>query len=202
MKGKKILLASASEARRRLLKEAGYDFEVQSVDVQERIAKKMTARKNAMRLARLKARTAARGADADIVVAADTLTAIDGEIIGKPADVEDARRILRMSGGKSSAVVTAICIIDRQRNKTICRADEAMVKMRKLTDADIEAYIASGRAMGKAGAYEILEKNDPYVKSVAGDIETVVGFPRRMFEHMLYRLMCGARFRKERKGKS
>jgi septum formation protein len=194
----KILLASASERRQKLLKEAGYNFEILVPDIDETVNPHMSPRKNAMRIARLKARAAAERSDADIVIAADTLTALNREIIGKPADAEDAKSILRKSSGRRSSVVTAVCIIDRRRNKTICRADEAIVKMRKLTDAEIDAYVASGEAMDKAGAYAIREKNDPFVKSVVGDVDTVVGFPRNMFEHMLYRLLFGVIPRKRR----
>ena len=193
-----ILLASASERRQKLLKEAGYNFEILAPGVDETVDPRMSPRKNAMRIARLKARAAAERSDADIVIAADTLTALGREIIGKPADAEEAKSILRKSSGRHSSVVTAVCIIDRRRNRTICKADEAIVKMRKLTDTEIDAYVASGEAMDKAGAYAIREKDDPFVKSVAGDIDTVVGFPRKMFEHMLYRLLFGVIPRKRR----
>ncbi len=186
----KILLASASERRRTLLGEMGFVFETLAPDVDETVDAALSPAENAERIALRKANAARDRSDADLIIASDTLTAIGAEIIGKPSDDEDAKRILRLSSGARTSVITAICLIDTRSDGILCESDEAVVVMRELRDEEIDRYVASGQAHGKAGAYAIREKDDPFVVKVEGAIDTVMGFPKRLFEDMLFRLLC------------
>ncbi len=187
--GLTLLLASASGRRRALLRDMGYRFDVFAPDVDERIDPQKPPAENAIALAEKKALAARERCRADIIVASDTLTSIDGEIIGKPVDDADARRILRKSSAAGTSVVTAIYVLDARDGRVLCEADEAIVHMRELSDDEIAAYVDSGQAQGKAGAYAIREKNDPFVERVEGEIDTVMGFSACLFERLLGRLL-------------
>ena len=189
--GLTLLLASASERRRTLLRGMGYRFETFAPDVDESVDAQKSPAENAMALAHKKALAARESCRADVIIASDTLTAIDGEIIGKPLDDTDARRILRKSSAAATSVVTAICLLDARDGRTLCEADEAVVHMREWTDEEIAAYAASGEACGKAGAYAIREKDDPFVERIEGDLDTIMGFSAKLFERLLAQLLLG-----------
>ena len=186
----KILLASASERRCKLLGEMGFVFDTLAPEVDETVDAALSPAENAERIALRKAFAAREKSAADLIIASDTLTAIGGEIIGKPSDDEDAKRILRLSSGARTSVITAICLLDARSGRVLCESDEAVVVMRELRDEEINRYVASGEARGRAGAYAIREKDDPFVVKVEGAIDTVMGFSKRLFEDMLFRLLC------------
>ena len=138
-----------------------------------------------------KARSVAHGRDKGCVLAADTLVAINTgspqtrEIIGKPRDRNHAIEILTKLTRQPHTVITGICIIDAASGKEWVDSEATTVTMRHMTPQEIEAYVDSGEAMEKAGAYAIQETGDRFVQSVAGSMSNVVGLPLELLRRML-----------------
>lgn len=123
-----------------------------------------------------------------IILGADTITVLDGEIIGKPSDTEDAKRILRKLAGTRHEVITGICLIDASTGNVVCGTDETGVKMKQLTEAEIQEYVATGEAMGASGAYKIQESGDRFIEKIEGSFSNVVGLPLDLMNQLLERL--------------
>ncbi len=177
IKEARVVLASASPRRSELLRQVGIPFEVDAGHAtDEAVQPGETAAGAAERLARDKA-AACRGhrPDADIVIAADTMVVLEGEILGKPADQADARHMLRRLSGRTHEVITGFAVVGRV--DAICGAQITQVRFRRLADTEIDAYIATGEPMDKAGAYGIQGRAALFVDAIAGDYFTVVGLP-------------------------
>jgi septum formation protein len=166
-----LILASASPRRRALLEAAGIAFRIRVVEVVERLPERGDPHTVAVENARRKAAAVA----GDPVLAADTVVAVGDRILGKPMDPEDARAILRVLSGTTHRVVTGVAL--RSEGSTSVRSVETSVTMRPLAPSEIEAYVASGEAMGKAGAYAIQESGDRFVTALDGPYDNVVGLP-------------------------
>jgi septum formation protein len=182
-----FVLASSSPRRRELLRNAGIDFDVRTVDVPEVHTPGETPIDFATRLAIAKAEAVAQHRPQDYVLGADTIVIVDGEILGKPSDASDAARMLRLLSGKSHEVTTAVCLIypDSSR-KQITASETTRVHMAELTDADISAYIATKEPMDKAGAYAIQGIASRWIDRIEGDYFNVVGLPvARVYEILL-----------------
>jgi septum formation protein len=192
---RRLILASSSPRREELLRRWGYKFEVAEPNVSEITESKFSPNKTARHNARRKAQAVARKvADLNAVIAAaDTLTVLEKKLIGKPADEADAERILGELSGTRHSVITALCAVDGRTGRMIVDDDEAFVHMRKLSKKEISDYVKSGEAMGKAGAYAVQETADKFVKKIVGNFDTVVGFPRDVFEKMMHRLLARRR---------
>lgn len=182
----KLVLASNSPRRRDLLREAGLDFEITPpvFDEPETIPAKLTPPAYAESLAYFKARSVAEGRPADRVLGADTIVALHGRIMGKPADADDARRMLRDLSHNRHAVVTGLALLGPGEKRTLA-AETTWVTMRPMTDAEIEDYIASGEWQGKAGAYAIQESADRFVTRLDGSFSNVVGLPMELLGKLL-----------------
>ena len=180
----RIILASASPRRRKLLREMGLRFRVAPADVRERVWKGLSARRTAERNALLKAQAAARSCDG-LIIAADTIVATRFGIVGKPKNMRDAVRILTRLSGTRHRVITGLCLHDTATGRSKVAAEVTYVKMRKMTPEEIQAYVGSGEAMGKAGAYAIQETGDRYVEKVEGSLTNVVGMPVELLTKML-----------------
>jgi len=176
----RIVLASASPRRYELLRQAGFDFETSISNVDENIALHDPA-ELVKKLAFAKARKVALGYDDSIIIGADTIVYIDGEILGKPIDPADAFKILRKLSGRAHTVYTGLALIYTATGKYEVTVDTTEVYMRELSDEEINSYIATGEPMDKAGAYGVQGRAGMFVKRVEGDFFTVVGLP-------LYRL--------------
>ena len=172
-----LILASASPRRAELLHSAGFAFTITPPDVDETPMDGETAAAYTLRVARDKARHVARTrreSDAG-VLGADTEVVVDGTILGKPADADDARRMLRLLSGRVHDVLTAVVLIGRSRE-----VDEVVatrVWFAPLTDEDLDWYVASGEPMGKAGAYAIQGLGARFVERIDGSWSNVVGLP-------------------------
>lgn len=170
----KVLLASASPRRRDLLRQIGWEAVIRPVDFAERQAGDPDA--VCLGNARGKAAdAAARYGDALPVVAADTIVTLDGAVLGKPADAAGARAMLRALSGRTHAVKTAVAV--RWRGQERVAVATTVVTFRLLTDEEIEAYVATGEPMDKAGAYGIQNLGSMLVESLRGDYFTVMGLP-------------------------
>jgi septum formation protein len=173
----RLILASASPRRRTLLSEAGYDFEVDPSDVAEpEPAPGTTAAHYAADLAWRKAAAVAAKRGEGLILAADTVGAVDGEILNKPADRDDARRMIRLQEDRDSDVLTALCLFHAGRLEWVGVVETSVVHFRALTDDERESYLDSGRWRGKAGAYGV-QDHDPFVEVVRGSFSNVVGLP-------------------------
>ena len=144
----------------------------------------------ALRLARAKAEEVAsrlaKELDArDIVLGADTVVDLSGEIIGQPANDDDARRILTRLAGHPQAVVTGVVLIEPATGRRAEGTERTELEMKEMSDDEIAAYVASGESRGKAGAYAIQETGDRYVKIVSGSHSNVVGLPIERVAAML-----------------
>lgn len=182
---KRIVLASASPRRREILATAGYTFEIQTADVDENIH--VTDPELLVReLALLKAAAGAKKVKGDAyVIGADTVVSLDGEIMGKPADRADAKRMLRALSGKTHQVFTGVCVLDTADGSATSRSDATHVTIRELTEAEIDAYIATGEPDDKAGAYAIQGIGAKLVEKTEGDLNNVIGFPLWLFQEMI-----------------
>ena len=184
-----IILASTSPRRHDLLSKMGVTFNTAVPDADETIDKEASPKELAAELARRKALSVCGQYENAIIIGADTLVfSADGQIIGKPADAEDAKRILHNLSGTTHSVITGVCVIDTSTGRELLNADETQVTMKKMTDAEIDDYVASGEALGKAGAYAIQETGDAYVKKTEGSFNNVVGLPTEMLKKMLTEL--------------
>ena len=170
-----IVLASASPRRRELLEKAGVAFRVQVSDADERIEPGMSAPQAVMHLARQKAAAVAAECRSDTVIGADTVVVFGETILGKPADADDAFRMLRMLSGETHSVYTGVCIL--KDGAEDCFNVCTRVTFYPLTDAQIRAYIATGEPMDKAGAYGIQGRGCTLVTEICGDYFNVVGLP-------------------------
>jgi septum formation protein len=128
---------------------------------------------------------AAHGLKSGLVLGADTVVVLGGRIIGKPADEADARRILLALSGSEHQVLTGVALVDAASGRRWTAHEVTRVNMRVMRPAEIDAYVASGEAMGKAGAYAIQETGDRYIEQLQGSITNVVGLPMELLERMI-----------------
>jgi septum formation protein len=176
-----LVLASASPRRRELLQSAGIAFEVHPADIPEKMLSGETAKDCAERLAREKALAVASQRPHDCVLGADTVVAIDGQILGKPANAADAARILRLLSGRNHQVITGVCLV--VRGKSSVASETTLVTMSEITEKEIADYISSGEPMDKAGAYAIQGLASRWIPRIEGDYSNVVGLPvARVFQ--------------------
>jgi len=174
-----IVLASASPRRRKLMEEAGYRFRVAPSAADETIPPGMPPEVAAVALAQRKA----RAVDGPLVLAADTIVALGSEIIGKPADAADAQRILARLSGRAHRVVTGVAV--RRGGQACSGFAETTVRFRRLDPKEIEAYVATGEPLDKAGAYAIQGGALAFVEDVDGPRDNVVGLPMDLVARLL-----------------
>jgi septum formation protein len=169
----KLVLASASPRRQELLRTARVPFTVRPADVDERPVANESPEAHVQRLAEAKAR--ASWQPGELTLGADTVVTVDGQILGKPVDIGDARRMLRLLSGRTHHVLTGICFFDG--NKVRSAVEATGVEFLELTSEEIEAYVAGGEPLDKAGAYGIQGEASKFVKRVDGCYFNVVGLP-------------------------
>lgn len=185
----KLILASRSPQRRELLEKAGYEVEVVLPLGDEKPPEGETdAHRIAVALAMRKARSVWLKRGEGVILGADTITVLDGEIIGKPEDLEDARRILRRLAGTKHSVITGVCLIDGPTGATVCASEETGVEMKQMTDLEIEEYVQSGESMNASGAYRIQESGDRFIEGIEGSSSNVIGLPLGLVEELIGRL--------------
>ncbi len=169
-----LILASRSPRRQEILQRAGIPHLVRPAEVDETPLAGESPQDYVRRLARAKA-DAVEGAPEDLVLGADTVVVESGELMGKPAGAEDAHRMLRRLSGREHSVVTGICL--RRGDERAEAVEETRVRFVPLSEAEIEAYVASGEPMDKAGAYAIQGRASRYIDRIEGCYFNVVGLP-------------------------
>ena len=190
----KVILASGSPRRRQLLELIGIQHEVRPSNVDEKIKGKETPRKHAERLAREKASVVAKTDSDALIIAADTIVVINGKILGKPANAVDAGSMLALLNGRNHTVITAVAAARGAKLKS--GVEEVHVKFRKLTEDEIDTYIATGEPMDKAGAYGIQGFGATIVERIEGDYFAVMGLPLVRLTRLLGELGVEYRFGK------
>jgi septum formation protein len=178
-----LVLASASPRRQELLRAAGISFQVQATNIAEDALPGETARHCAERLAREKASFIAKAQPDAIVLGADTIVVVDGQMLGKPADAADAARMLRTLSGRNHEVVTGVCVIGPGFVDT--RSESTRVMMSALSESEIRFYVGSGEPMDKAGGYAIQGIASRWISRIEGDYANVVGLPIALVYRML-----------------
>ena len=173
----RLVLASASPRRRELLLDAGIECVVRPVDVDETVRPGEVPEQVVVRLSRAKADAVVATGAGPLVVAADTVAAVGAEVLAKPRDRADAARILRRLSGTRHRVLTGVTLVDVEADERETWIATTDVTMRRLAELEIEAYVATGEADGKAGAYAIQETGDRFVVGINGSFDTVVGLP-------------------------
>jgi septum formation protein len=182
-----LVLASTSPRRRQLLSEAGYPFQAVSPKLDESAFRRTspTNRGYAEELALAKAQSVAPDFPDAVVLGADTICDLDGEVIGKAADAREAERITRKLFSKPHLVITGLALICLSRDIEIVQSDVTTVYPRKLTESQIAEHVASGGWEGKAGAYAIQEVGDAFVERVEGSFTNVMGLPMELLRRLL-----------------
>jgi septum formation protein len=180
----RIILASASPRRAELLRAAGIDFDVRPADVDEAVLPGEAPSDYVSRLAEAKARVVHERNHDRTVLAADTAVVVDGGILGKPIDEADAKRMLRLIGGRTHEVVTAVSVF-HPGQIVDTRVEVTTVEFAGLSEADIEWYVSSGEPMDKAGAYAVQGLASRFVTRVDGSYSNVVGLPIALVYQML-----------------
>lgn len=184
----RLVLASASPRRRDLLAAAGIDFEACPVDIDETPLIDETPVAYVRRLAEIKARAAARHRPGALVLGADTTVTIDGLILAKPVDAADAARMLRLLSGRVHDVLTGVALVGP--DDTVIDAIRTSVWFATLSDRDVQRYVESGEAFGKAGAYAIQGLASRFVTRLEGDYPNVVGLPVAWVHARLQERQC------------
>ncbi len=182
-----LILASASPRRRQLLEEAGYSFEVVPSRVEEPPPPPGTSPLDyAAQLAWRKAAEVAVRRSNGLILAADTVCCVAGEILNKPEDRADAERMIRLQEGRDTEVISGLCLYHAGRGEWIGAIEISVVRLRRLEETEREAYLQSGRWEGKSGAYGVQDR-DPWVSVVSGSFSNVVGLPMERLADLLER---------------
>ena len=207
-----LVLASASPRRRELLRNAGISFTVQPADVDETPLAGEMPGQCAARLAREKALAVWSKRPGDLVLGADTIVVVEGAILGKPVNGDDAARMLRLLSGRVHRVITGVClvrgsssvdlldagkselpvqsagryeILRTENGEAKTTSETTLVTMNELSDEEICEYVATGEPMDKAGAYAIQGMASRWIPRIEGDYSNVVGLPVALVYRML-----------------
>lgn len=171
-----MILASQSPRRKELLSLITEDFRIIPAKGEELLPEGISPKDAVILLAKQKAEEIYSEYKNEVILAADTVVAINGQILGKPADEKDAADMLRMLSGTTHSVFTGVCIIT-ENGELHTFADETTVQFHPLSEEDITDYVASGEPMDKAGAYGIQDRGALLVKGINGDYYNVMGLP-------------------------
>lgn len=188
-----LVLASGSPRRREILEHLGFRFEIRPADIDESPLPGEVACEYVLRLARSKAAASARSDRArpgEMVLAADTIVVLDGDLLGKPADGADARQMLLRLAGCHHEVLTGVALQDLSRHVQVSAVETTKVFFSPMSEEEIAAYVEGGEPMDKAGAYAIQGMGGVFVDRVEGNYSNVVGLPLPM----TYRLLARAGF--------
>ncbi|HEX2695145.1 MAG TPA: Maf family protein [Acidobacteriota bacterium] len=188
-----LILASASPRRRELLKRIAPGFRVVPSRADEASVRETDSVRFAVAAALLKARDVGGRNPASLVLAADTVVSLGGEIFGKPADRDEARATLKKLSGRRHRVITGVALYRKDEGRSLTGYEESLVRFRPLDERAVEGYLDTEDHVDKAGSYAIQEVDDAFVEELVGDYDNVVGLPLRLVEEMLRRFRAGER---------
>lgn len=191
--GETVTLASQSPRRAEILRAVGWEFEILAAGIDETRSPAEDAVSYVKRLAQTKAETVAKKVSEGLVLGADTVVVIYGEILGQPRDDEDARRMLNLLSGNWHEVLTGVALARAaQATATMVRYETTRVRFAQMTAEEIDWYITTGEPRGKAGAYGIQGRAALFIEEIEGDYFNVVGLPVRLVYGMLSRSRLAA----------
>lgn len=170
----KLILASQSPRRRELLGLFGIPFEIRAADIDETMDPERSPYDEVARVSRCKAEATPREAG-DVVIAADTIVVCQGQVLGKPRDAADAKAMLRLLSGRDHQVMTGMTILAGDRAVSLTEVTD--IHFRELSDREIDAYVATGEPMDKAGSYGIQGGAALFAEKMVGDYYNVMGLP-------------------------
>jgi len=180
-----LILASQSPRREALLRQVGLDFEIVPSDAEERLPEGVSPDEAARMLAERKARLIASRRSDGLVIGADTVVVVAGQLLGKPSGPEDARAMLRLLSGREHQVITGIAVVESASGR--CRSDAVAtgVRFASLDERVIDRYVATGEPLDKAGAYAIQGFGALLIEGIDGCYYNVVGLPLRRLAELL-----------------
>jgi septum formation protein len=181
----KLILASNSPRRKELLAEITKDFSVQASTVDETKIRETRPKEFALIASELKAKDVGDKDPEAIVIGADTIVVIDSRILGKPNDINEAKRMLSDLSGRVHEVMTAITLYNGASGKMTASLKTTNVKFKKLTAKDIDDYLQKVDVLDKAGAYAIQEYGEVLVENIVGERDNVIGLPTEMLKAMI-----------------
>jgi septum formation protein len=181
----KLILASASPRRAELLRQVGIPFDQVVPDICEQVEGQLAPEELVCLLARRKAEAIARKFDRGLVLAADTLVHYRGLMLGKPADAEEAGRMLQLLSGDHHEVISALYLIDAATGRIESGLSTTTVWMKELTEQEIAAYLATNEPYDKAGAYGIQGFAALFISRIEGCYFNVVGLPLNLLQELL-----------------
>jgi septum formation protein len=188
LNGKRLVLASSSPRREKILKKTGIDFEVIFPENIEERNISSDPVSHVLELSRKKAESVARKAMDSLILGADTIVVLDGEILGKPKDSDEAFKMLKKLSGMEHKVYTGISLVDKDRKKILSGYQLTKVKFNQLKDKEIKDYIDTDEPLDKAGAYGIQGMGNFLVEKIEGDLDNVIGLPLRKLEELLKKI--------------
>ena len=183
---RRLLLASASPRRAELLRAAGFDFDIHPATVDESPLEGEVPERYVYRLAAAKAAAVLADAGDRVILAADTTVVIDGRILGKPVDADDATGMLRALAGRRHEVLTGVTLA--RGAQVLTRVERTGVQMATMTDEEITWYVTSGEPADKAGAYAVQGLAARFVTRIEGSYSNVVGLPIALVYSMINEL--------------
>jgi septum formation protein len=181
-----LILASASPRRAELLRQLALDFQIVPSAAAEILEDQLSPLELCQLNAHRKARAVAKINSDSLVLGADTLVFLDGEIMGKPADIADARRMLTRLQNQTHQVVTGVSLIHLRAHRESMFATSTDVTFRPLTAGQINDYIAKVNPLDKAGAYAIQEHGDMIIAGISGSLSNVIGLPLEQLKTEIY----------------
>jgi septum formation protein len=176
----KLILASASPRRAEILRTVGWPFAALAVDIDESRRAGEEAAAYVKRVARAKAETAASRIPGATVLGADTVVVVENEILGKPLDDEDARRMLRLLRDRWHQVLTGVALVNGETGSSKVAHEVTEVRFAAMNEDEVNWYVATGEPQDKAGAYAIQGQGARFIKEIRGDYFNVVGLPVRL----------------------
>ncbi|BAF58996.1 MAG: septum formation inhibitor Maf [Pelotomaculum sp.] len=182
---KEIVLASSSPRRRDLLKQLGLTFRIMTAGVDETPPGGLTPAEMVEVLAGRKAAAVAGMLEDALVIGADTVVVLNGRVLGKPADREEAAGMLRQLQGTDHTVYTGVAVMDAASKKMQVAHEKTRVFFKSLDEHEIRRYVATGEPMGKAGAYAVQGRAAAFIKGLEGCYTNVVGLPLARLADML-----------------
>lgn len=182
----RLILASGSHGRRWLMTQAGYEFEVKPSNIPEPTEARLgDCRHYVAELAWLKAAAVAPQVPDGLIIAADTVGWLNGKVVGKPDDEADARRIIKSLSGTVHELWTGVCLWRRPGDWQFAWQERSLVRMKALSDAEIDSYLKTRKWEGCSGAYAIELPTDPYLSVEEGSVSNVIGLPMESLEQAL-----------------
>lgn len=183
---KRLILASNSPRRITLLRSLGYHFDVIPHNIEEEyIQNDILPTRLVQYLADLKANDVAKRVNDAIIISADTLVFCKKSVLGKPKNVSDAKRMLRMLSNSEHDIISGVCIMDMPSKKKLLRTDRTCITMKYMSEEEIEIYIKSGEPMDKAGAYAVQGRGRKFIEKMEGSYTNAVGLPLELLKEMI-----------------